>query len=86
MKRELIAMGVAALLAGGVAGAAEDPGTGIVGSPHDFTNPTGQAYQADPHASICIFCHIQHRPGNSAPTTGSTRLLWNHKLSTQSFS
>ncbi len=86
MKRELVAAGAAVLLATGVGWAGHDPGSGIVGSAHDFTNPAGEVYQADLHASICIFCHIQHRPGSSAPTTGSTRLLWNHKLSSQSFS
>lgn len=62
------------------------PGSGLIASPHDFTNRTGQAYQSDPHASPCIFCHIEPRPSWGAQATVRImRLVWNHKLSAQSF-
>ncbi len=69
-------------------------GGGIVGSVHDFTSAggnTGAQYNgaAAIGASLCVFCHIQHRTSSgaanpfSAPnSTAVTRLLWNHKAST----
>lgn len=86
MKRHLITAVFAGVLLAIPAWAGTTPASGIVASPHDFTSSTNGAVQTDPNASICIFCHIQHRPGSAAPSTGSTRLLWNHKLSSQSFS
>jgi predicted CXXCH cytochrome family protein len=61
------------------------PGSGIVGSPHDFVNPGGRVYQPDPHATVCIFCHSQDSADKSAATDGSTALSWNHKLTEQAF-
>ena len=71
-------------------GAAGDPGTGIASSHHDFTAGTahlaytpGSASNADgepiDNVGLCTYCHTPHK----AP---STRLLWNHKLSLQTFS
>ncbi len=61
-----------------------DPGTGITDSPHDLTAGHGTASTTDEAASICVFCHAPHGGGGQAPV--STRLLWNHRLSAQSFS
>jgi Doubled CXXCH motif (Paired_CXXCH_1) len=63
------------------------PGAGIRYSAHDFTWAGNGAYQPDERASVCIFCHIQHRPGTSPPVAPPqpTRLLWNHKMSTNTF-
>ncbi len=54
----------------------------MVGSPHDFTNPVGNVYQADQHATVCIFCHSTT---DSPGTDASTELSWNHRLSAQNF-
>jgi Doubled CXXCH motif (Paired_CXXCH_1) len=76
----------AMLLMGGAATAWAQaaPGAGIVDSFHDFTAGHAEASTTDPGASICIFCHVQHRQG--APATAATRLLWNHKPSALSYS
>ena len=55
-------------------------GTGLSGTPHDFT-PTN----ADPmgvnvtEVGVCTYCHTPHK-------ALSTLLLWNHTLSTNTFS
>lgn len=46
------------------------PGSGIAGSKHDFSGKGG--------AGECTFCHTPHR-------ALQTLLLWNHKLSTNTF-
>ena len=56
------------------------PGTGLSGTPHDFT-PTN----ADPmgvnatEVGVCTYCHTPHK-------ALSTLLLWNHTLSANTFS
>jgi hypothetical protein len=47
------------------------PGTGIAGTPHDWSVTNG--------VGACTFCHTPHK-------AISTQLLWNHTLSTNSFS
>lgn len=70
--------------------AGSGPGQGIIGTAHDFTKPGTAGYYAGSSAgkaSICVFCHIQHRFGAAGgDPTVKTRLLWNHKLSSQTFS
>jgi len=61
------------LLVAGVAWAA--PGTGITGTPHDFTQ--GE-FQATPAVGLCTFCHTPHK-------AGTQRLIWNHQLSANSY-
>lgn len=62
------------------------PGGGLIGSPHDFTNPTGRVYQSDPHASVCIFCHLEPGPSWGPHATAQImRLVWNHTPSAQTF-
>ena len=51
------------------------PGDGLAGSLHDFTDE-GTNTQA---VGLCTFCHTPHR-------ALSTRLLWNHTLSSNTFS
>ncbi len=47
------------------------PGTGLLGTAHDFSSgPTG--------IGLCTFCHTPHK-------ALSTLLLWNHTLSTNTF-
>lgn len=48
------------------------PGDGLAGSAHDFV--TGEEY-AIATIGVCTFCHTPHR-------ATQTKLLWNHKLST----
>ncbi len=48
------------------------PGTGIAGTPHDFSSKGGGV-------GVCTFCHTPHR-------AIQTLLLWNHTLSTNTFS
>jgi len=82
LKLLLVGLLVGATLPGKLALAGSAPGTGIVQSVHDFTNPAGFAYYNGARrgdASICVFCHVPHR--NSASPTAQTRLLWNHTLS-----
>ena len=49
------------------------PGDGIQGTPHDFSG------FGSPPTGLCTFCHTSH-------TAGSEVLLWNHTLSTNTFS
>jgi len=70
-----------------------DPGAGMTGSHHDFTwnsphggafrNPTGAAVDGDGVAltdvGLCTYCHTPHK-------AFTTNLLWNHKLSSQTYS
>jgi predicted CXXCH cytochrome family protein len=52
-------------------------GMGIAGSPHDFTQaPYGFTTE------ICIVCHTPHDGGRAVTATG---LLWNHDLSTATY-
>lgn len=48
------------------------PGAGIAGTPHDFASSGGGV-------GLCTFCHTPHR-------AITTSLLWNHTLSTATFS
>lgn len=72
-------------LGGLSARAAEAPGTGIAGTAHDFTAYNGMAGEERgttmlaEDIGLCTFCHTPHRAQN-------TRLLWNHRLSAQTYS
>ncbi len=58
-------------------GGSATPGSGIAGSAHDFTG--GGALPAPSTAvGLCTYCHTPHK-------ALSTLLLWNHTLSTNSF-
>lgn len=84
--RKLRAMvaGMTLLLAPAMAWGVAAPGAGIKDSFHDFTAGHPEASTSDAGASVCIFCHVQHR--QKAPATANTRLLWNHKLSSLTYS
>jgi len=56
-----------------VAWAGEAPGSGIAGTAHDFTTTSSSP------VGLCTFCHTPHK-------SISTALLWNHDLSTATFS
>ncbi len=53
--------------------AATAPGDGLQGTAHDFSGI------GNPESGMCTFCHTPHK-------AASQRLLWNHKLSTNTFS
>lgn len=52
------------------------PGSGIVGTDHDFTQG---AFQTTTPVGVCTICHTPHH-------AISTLLLWNHTLSANTFS
>lgn len=54
------------------------PGAGIAGTDHDFSG-TGGTQQDPTPIGLCTFCHTPHR-------ALQTLLLWNHTLSTSTFS
>ncbi len=84
---------VAALMVTGTAFALGN-GTGIVGSPHDFTdnlvngfplpienNDANVGAWNNMRKEICRVCHVPHDKG--AVRYGNQGLLWNHQLSTK---
>jgi hypothetical protein len=94
MRRFIKGLSLLAVLAGSAfltlpAWAGSNPGQGIIATSHDFTKPSGSAYYAGASAgkaSLCVYCHIQHKFPTVIDKTVKTRLLWNHKLSAQTFS
>ena len=76
MKSSRLKIGLAVLVfAPAVAFAA--PGDGLIGSDHDFASGTG-SHTASQTVGLCTFCHTPHK-------SQSTLLLWNHTLSTNTF-
>jgi predicted CXXCH cytochrome family protein len=51
-------------------------GSGLAGSPHDFTRPGNSAYQGEREANLCVFCHVGR---NGSAAIG--RPQWNDRLS-----
>lgn len=91
MKKLLIALMAIALVAGfsTISHAAANDGAGIVGSSHDFTdNDSPESGTVDEswngRAEICRVCHIPHDNENTAQYY-LNGLLWNHKVSSQSY-
>ena len=66
---------------------ANGAGTGVVGSPHDFANESGENNDANPNAwnnkrkEICRVCHVPHDHGEVR--YGNQGLLWNHVVTTK---
>ncbi len=54
-------------------------GNGIVGSPHDFSN---QAWNNQ--RELCRVCHVPH-DNNMASMRGAQGMLWNHELSSATY-
>lgn len=54
---------------------AQAPGSGIEGTAHDFSADSSNSVTV----GVCTFCHTPHR-------AVQTRLLWNHRLSANTFS
>lgn len=75
------ALAGAALIAGTSQAAPGDPGAGLAMTLHDFTIADGQPGGAanSTEVGLCTFCHTPHK-------AQSTKLLWNHVLSANSFS
>ena len=59
-------------------GGSASPGSGILGSAHDFTGG-GVLPAPSQTVGVCTYCHTPHK-------ALSTLLLWNHTLSTNTFS
>lgn len=59
---------------------AQTPGAGLLGTNHDFASATGnQIPNTAGGVGLCTYCHTPHK-------ALSTRLLWNHTLSANTFS
>ncbi len=57
-----------------------DPGTGLLSTAHDFSNKSVTGGNSETFTTgLCAFCHTPHR-------AISTLLLWNHTLSTATYS
>jgi hypothetical protein len=91
-KSTLLALVVVSSMATPLAwGAPGDPGTGLLGTSHDFTATGGGGLPYTPGTGVdadgnplsdvglCTYCHTPHH-------ATSSRLLWNHTLSTNSYS
>ncbi len=73
MKTRIFSLIIAMLLLGaGVAWAGSTPGSGLAGSPHDFSSSWSTA------VGLCTACHTPHN-------ASGTRLLWNHTLSSNTY-
>jgi hypothetical protein len=62
------------------------PGAGLLGTPHDFASASGNLLNAGGQGQggagtvgLCTYCHTPHK-------ALATQLLWNHTLSTNTFS
>jgi Doubled CXXCH motif (Paired_CXXCH_1) len=57
------------------------PGTGMLGTPHDFASAGGNGIVSNEPTGVglCTYCHTPHK-------AISTQLLWNHTLSASTFS
>jgi hypothetical protein len=84
MKKALIGLLAVALVAGMSSLVfAEGSGTGIVGSPHDFSSGIGEnAWNT--RQEICRVCHVPHDHGKTAQNY-LNGLLWNHNVSTATY-
>jgi hypothetical protein len=82
LSRLRIGLGVAVLaLSPAISFADTAPGAGILGTDHDFASGTGEqtATGAGAPVGLCTFCHTPHK-------ALATLLLWNHTLSSNTFS
>jgi len=80
MKKVLIGVLAATLVAGmSVVVFANGDGTGILGSPHDFSSSTWNNRQ-----EICRVCHVPHDHGRASQRY-LNGLLWNHGVSSASY-
>lgn len=63
--------------------AANTPGAGLTNTPHDFVNAPAGGANGIPNTAggvgLCTFCHTPHK-------AITTQLLWNHTLSSNTFS
>jgi hypothetical protein len=90
MKKVLVVAMALALVAGGACVAMATPtiNTGIVGSPHDFSadipGSTGDDGVWNTTGEICRVCHAPHDKGRTTYQSG-VGLLWNHDLSTATY-
>lgn len=94
MKKFIVAVAASAVVLGGatLAMAAGNDGSGIVGSSHDFADNVSLAKKAgstitaeatwNTRGEICRVCHAPHDKNRTRYEAG---LLWNHELSTITF-
>ncbi|NOX24990.1 MAG: hypothetical protein GXP59_02530 [Deltaproteobacteria bacterium] len=91
MKKVLVAAMALALVAGGasLAMAAPTISSGIVGSPHDFSadmpGSTGADGTWNTTGEICRVCHSPHDKGRSTYKGSGVGLLWNHDVSSATY-
>ena len=71
--KKLICLLALAALSAGTAFAGADPGTGVVGSPHDIN--TLSNLERDDQGRVCAFCHTPHHAEDLA---GEYNPLWSH--------
>ena len=89
-KRQILAAVAAACLAAPGLALASGDGTGIAGSPHDFSDGYsdelgGTADESwNDRGEICRVCHIPHDNENAAQLYANG-LLWNHDVATTSY-
>jgi hypothetical protein len=77
VSRFALLLGVLALVPA-VALAGPPPGSGLVGTHHDFSGLTETSNGEAWTTGLCTYCHTPHK-------AISTLLLWNHTLSTNNF-
>lgn len=75
----LLVTGAAILLSSSTV-SANGLGAGIVGSPHDFSSLVDNPWNT--REEICRTCHVPHDHGRTIYPVG---LLWNHEVTTQTF-
>jgi predicted CXXCH cytochrome family protein len=68
------------------------PGNGITGTPHDLSKKNNSTYGGATEQSgldrICVYCHAPHhtiKPSDAATLGYNYVPLWNHDLTTQTF-
>jgi hypothetical protein len=84
MKKALVGFLAVALVAGMSALVfAEGNGTGIVGSPHDFSSGIGENVW-NTRQEICRVCHVPH-DHQKVKQNYLNGLLWNHNVSTATY-
>lgn len=78
----LLGLAASALILFAPAVLADGSGAGLAGSPHDFTNDTSVFGGTPGDAELCYYCHAPHDGGLDEGLIG---LLWNHQLSTATY-
>jgi predicted CXXCH cytochrome family protein len=78
--KKVIILALAVLMTASIAVAGPLPGTGITGSPHDFSSRVSTLA-----GEICRICHAPHNPGQTDTFYTENGLLWNHDVTTATY-